>query len=117
MDNSMSVVVVGLAIGIPAVVSAVVLGYALLASIRSNNLNFGTAARHLERRYRAADDHLMRLAEVETCNPEVAAQLHVQERSAQSSRDAMVERAAIDAAAEKDGESVDLRGGVGSVDE
>jgi hypothetical protein len=105
-------------LGAAFITTVVVLGWVLHTSIRSNTMNFGTATRHMERRYRQSDDFLLRVAEKEACDPAVAAQVHANERNAQSSRDAGVDHAEIDAAADM-GEKSDseLLGGAGSVDE
>lgn len=104
--------------GVAFVVTVLVLGWLLRNSIRANTMNFGTAARHMERLYHQADDHLMRLAEKETCDPNVAAQLHSNERRAQSARNASTDRAEIEAASEyADSADSELLGGAGSIDE
>ncbi len=106
------------AVAVPAIVAILVLGRVLMVCIRSNNLNFATAARHMERRYRAADDHMMRIAEKETADPIAVAQIHANERDRQSSRDSGIDRDAIDAAAESHRKDEhETLGGVGYVDE
>ena len=111
-------VVVGCSVGIPAIVAFIVLGRVLMASIRAGSMNNATAMRHLERRYRQADDHMIRIAEIETGKPDDTARIHAQERMTQASRDASVDMAAIDAMANTDeADDHEVEGGCGYVDQ